>query len=125
LFRRTTIDPRASGITIRREVLRMARRDSKPEIEVPKKAAFAVDRGERATGWIVRLSVVGVEIESLQPPPVGGQLVVWAELVAGEGELAMRGRVQWSTTTRFGVQFGPLGARETHAIVRAARSSAA
>jgi len=104
----------------------MPRRDSKPEIEVPKKASFAIDLGDRATGWIVRLSVVGVEVESLQPPPIGGHIVVWAELVAGEGELAIRGRVQWSTATRFGVQFGPLGVRETYAILRAAgRSSAA
>jgi hypothetical protein len=51
--------------------------------------------------------------------------VVRAELFAGEGELAMSGRVQWSTATRFGVQFGPLGVKETNAIVRSSRPSAA
>jgi len=100
------------------------RRDSKPEIEVPKKASFAVAGGDRATGWIVRLSVVGVEVESLQAPPVGSEIVFWTELVDGEGEVAMPGRVQWATYARFSVLFGPLGARETHAIVRASRSSA-
>ena len=101
------------------------RRDSKPEIEVPKKASFAVPGADRATGWIVRLSMVGVEVESLQAPPIGSEVTCWAELVPGEGEVAMRGRVQWATIARFAVQFGPLGARETHAIVRATRGSAA
>jgi hypothetical protein len=103
----------------------MTRRESKPEIEVPKKATFALTDGERATGWIVRLSVVGIELESLHAPPVGAELVVRAELVTGEGELAMTGRVQWSTATRFGVQFGPLGVKETSAIVRSSRRTAA
>jgi PilZ domain len=104
----------------------MPRRDSKPEIEVPRKAMFA-PQGEldRATGWVVKLSVVGMEIESLQPPPVTSEVDVWTELVSGEGELALRGRVQWATATRFAVQFGPLGVRETNAIVRSTRRPAA
>jgi hypothetical protein len=105
----------------------MPRRDSKPEIEVPRKASFAAtdESSERAAGWIVRLSIVGVEVESLQPPAIGSEVVVWTVLLDGEGELALRGRVQWATATRFAVQFGPLGAKDTHAIVRAGRSSAA
>jgi hypothetical protein len=103
----------------------MPRRESKPEIEVPRKATFALADGDRATGWIVRLSVVGIELESLHAPPVGADVVVRAELFEGEGELAMSGRVQWSTATRFGVQFGPLGVKETNAIVRSSRPSAA
>ena len=91
---------------------------------MPKKASFAVAGGDRATGWIVKLSVVGVEVESLQTPPVGSEIVFWAELIDGEGEVAMPGRVQWATFARFSVLFGPLGARETRAVVRATRSSA-
>jgi hypothetical protein len=102
------------------------RRDSKPEIEVPRKASFAPAEGDdRATGWIVKLSVVGVEIESLQPPAVGSDVVVWTELVAGEGAVTLRGRVQWARPSQFAVQFGPMGARETSAVVRASRRSAA
>ena len=56
----------------------MPRRDSKPEIAVPKKARFATDRGgERATGWIVGLSVAGAELESLAPPPIGSDVFLW------------------------------------------------
>jgi hypothetical protein len=101
------------------------RRDSKPEIDVPKKASFArAEVADFATGWIVKLSMVGVEIESLQPPPISGEVVVRTELVDGEGEVVLRGRVQWATATRFAVQFGPLGIRETSAIVRASRRRA-
>jgi hypothetical protein len=104
----------------------MPRRDSKPEIEAPRKASFAYAIGaEPATGWIVRLSIVGAEIESLQPPAAGTDVVVWTELVDAEGELVLRGRVQWARSTRFAVLFGPLGVKETNAIVRVARRSVA
>jgi hypothetical protein len=83
-------------------------------------AIFAIELGDRAAGNIVRLSAVDAEIESPWPPPVGRRIVVWAELISGEGEVAMRGRVDWSTQTRFGVALGPLGSRETYAILRAA-----
>ena len=102
----------------------MQRRDSKPEIEVPRKASFGTDPRDRSTGWIVRLSVAGAEVESLQPPVVGADVVVWAELVPGEGELSLRGRVQWASVARFAVQFGPLGIKETSAIVRSTRRAA-
>jgi hypothetical protein len=46
--------------------------------------------------------------------------VISVELVEGEGEIAMRGRVDWSTPTRFGVLLGPLAPRETFAIIRMA-----
>lgn len=83
-------------------------------------ATFAVERGDRAAGNIVRLSAVGAEIDSPWPPAVGDRIVICAELVAGEGEVALRGRVDWSTPTRFGVLLGPIGPRETYAIIRAA-----
>jgi hypothetical protein len=100
-------------------------RESKTEVESPKKATFTLGDGHRNAGWIVRLSVAGVEIEAPDPPPLGAEIVVWAELIAGEGPLELRGRVQWSSAMRFSVQFGPLGVKETNAIVRVARRPAA
>jgi hypothetical protein len=96
------------------------RRDSKPEIDIPKQVSF--DAGdEDASGSIVRLSVAGAEIEASHSPAEGREVVLRAELVQGEGPVAMPGRVQWSKPGRFAVRFGLLGARETSAIVRAAR----
>jgi len=96
-----------------------AARHSKPEILFPKKTSFAVSaEGSRHSGWIVRLSVVGAEIETLQPAPAGADVVLWTELSREEGQITLHGRVQWTTAARFAVQFGPLGVRETRAIVR-------
>lgn len=86
----------------------------------PMGAIFAVELGDRAAGNIVRLAAFDAEIESPWPPPVGRGIVIWAELISGEGEVAIRGRVDWSMGTRFGVVLGPLGPRETYAILRAA-----
>ncbi len=98
----------------------MQRRDSKPEIHVARPARFAGDGWtDKARGWIVRLSIAGAEIEALQPPDIGSQVWLWAELVDGEGELALTGRVQWATSGAFAVQFGSLGVRETRSILRA------
>jgi hypothetical protein len=98
------------------------RRESKPEIEVPRIVTFALSMGdEPLSGSIVRMSVAGVEIESLTPPDEGREVYLKAELVTGEGEVAMHGRVQWSKPGRFAVQFGSLGVRATRAIVHAVR----
>jgi hypothetical protein len=76
-----------------------------------------------ATGSIVRLSVAGAEIESEQPLGEGREVELRTELVECEGEIALRGRVQWSKPGRFAVRFGLLSARATNAVVRAARRS--
>ena len=95
-------------------------RDSKPEIAIPRKVVFATsDSEDAATGWIVRMSVAGAQIESLQAPPTGSEVLLCADLLDGEEPVGLRGRVQWSTPTQFAIQFGALGARETNAIVRA------
>jgi hypothetical protein len=102
----------------------MQRRESKPEIAVPK-LVYVYDGSVRdpRVGWIVRLSIAGVDIESHGGPPLGADVAIWTELVEGEGMLQFRGRVQWVTSSRFGVQFGLLGAQEAHAVVRAASAS--
>lgn len=98
------------------------RRDSKPEIEVPRQVSF-VAGDELATGSIVRLSIAGVEVEAEQSVGEGREVELRTELVDGEGEIALRGRVQWSKPGRFAVRFGLLSARATNAVVRAARRS--
>jgi hypothetical protein len=72
----------------------------------------------------VRLSVVGADIQTLEPPAAGAILDLRVEL--GEGKpVVCRARVQWSLPDRFGAQFTLLGARETHAIVEAMRGEQA
>lgn len=104
----------------RRRPLRPAT-TTRPARARPIGAIFANDQGDRAAGNIVRLSVIDAEIASPWPPQTGERVVIWAELVAGEGEVAIGGEVGWSTPTHFGVRLGSLGVRESYAIVRAAR----
>ena len=97
---------------------------SKHEIPMPVRVSFQVgDEPELATGWIARLSLAGVDIETLHPSPVGSRIVFHAVLdPAGTEILAFQGRVQWVVGGRVGVQFMELGARETHAILQAMRT---
>jgi hypothetical protein len=101
------------------------RRESKPEIEVPRQVTFAPGVGDEAeVGSIVRLSVAGVEVVAMSAPAVGREVLLRTVLVDGEGEVVLHGRVQWSqpgTPGRFAVQFGSLGARATNAIVQASQ----
>lgn len=97
------------------------RRASRPEILVPQHVAFApAGTGDRTAGWIVRLSIVGADIEAITPPPIGTELHLFARLQ--DEDVVLRGRVQWAAGHQFGVQFGPLGVRETHAILETAQA---
>src|SRR3974390_699139 len=78
------------------------RRESKPEIEVPRKVAFAARESDAAAaGWIVRLSVAGAQVESLQPPAEGSDVLLCADLFDGEEPVTLHGKVQWATPTLF------------------------
>jgi len=63
------------------------------------------------------LSVGGMYIVAAQQPPFGSPVSI--TLVLGGGMvLVVPGTARWSKTDGFGVQFGLLGAKETHAIAR-------
>jgi hypothetical protein len=97
------------------------RRQSRPEILVPQRVTISTaDGAGRVDGWIVRISIVGADIEAPAPPPAGSHVELCARLQ--DGEVRVAGRVQWSVPGQFGVQFGALGVRETHAIVETAWS---
>ncbi|MGD0528820.1 MAG: hypothetical protein ABSE49_27025 [Polyangiaceae bacterium] len=99
----------------------MPRRPSRPEILIPQRVTFSAPGSDRQTiGWIVRISIVGADIESLEPLPFGSEVDLVARFQ--DADVVLPGRVQCSSATQFGIQFGPLGARETHAILEAAES---
>jgi hypothetical protein len=100
---------------------------SKLEIPVPVSVLFTVE-GERepVRGWIARLSLAGVDIETMHAPPMGTLLVFRAALDPESPEvLEFTGRVRWVSGTRVGIQFAELGAKETHSIVEAMRVATA
>jgi hypothetical protein len=96
---------------------------SKPDIPMPVQVSLEVEgEAEPVTGWIARLSLVGVDIDTVGAPPVGRRVSFFAALDPTSSEiLGFAGRIQWVTGTRVGVQFTQLGAKETHAIMEAMR----
>ena len=65
----------------------------------------------------------GMFLDGAAPCPVGTELVLLFEL-PGLGPVRVPGFVRWHRADGFGVQFGLLGARETHAIGRFIRANA-
>jgi hypothetical protein len=96
---------------------------SKLEIPIPVRVSFQVGGGKGpADGWIARLSLAGVDIDTLDAPAIGKRVVFHAALSPESSEiLSFAGTVRWVNGARFGVQFAELGAKETHSVVEAMR----
>jgi len=62
------------------------------------------------------IGIGGVFIESAELPAFGTEVVVVGRLPGTQTELRLPGVVRWANPDGFGVQFGLLGARETHAL---------
>ncbi len=72
---------------------------------------------ERASGRARDLSLGGMYIQTDTPLAFGEQLIVHVVLPGYKAPLALPAVVRWSRAGEgMGVQFGLLGARETHAI---------
>jgi hypothetical protein len=99
------------------------RLSSKPEVAMPIEVSLEVEgEPEPVTGWISRLSLVGVDIDTFRAPPVGSRVSFFAALDPSSAEiLGFAGRVQWVAGARVGIQFTELGAKETHAVMEAMR----
>jgi hypothetical protein len=69
------------------------------------------------------VSVGGMLIESATPAPFNAEIVVSVRL-PGSGEvMQLPARVRWGRGSGMGVQFGLLGAKETHAITELTRTT--
>ena len=76
------------------------------------------ERHESASfiGMAKDISIGGMFIESSEILPFGTDITIVGRFPGAKAELRLRGVVRWAKPTGFGVQFGSLGARETHAI---------
>jgi hypothetical protein len=89
------------------------RRHERIEFRVP--VTCTRTDGAELRGVIVDLSVGGVFIEAPSSPPFGARIVIHADL-PGAPKLELAAVVRWTKPDGFGVQFGLLGAVETHAL---------
>jgi type IV pilus assembly protein PilZ len=67
------------------------------------------------------LSLGGMYVECKENLAFGTELTIVAHLPGTTGESRLPAVVRWSKPEGFGVQFGLLGARETHAIAQLLR----
>ncbi len=67
------------------------------------------------------ISVGGMFIETTNAVPFGTEVAVRVRLPRSKEELALPGVVRWVRTEGMGIQFGLLGAKETHEITEIAR----
>jgi type IV pilus assembly protein PilZ len=72
--------------------------------------------GEARSGIAKDISVGGMFIETSAPPAFGAEVVVRVRLPKVKDEMVLPGIVRWTSARGMGVQFGLLGARETHTI---------
>jgi type IV pilus assembly protein PilZ len=77
---------------------------------------------ERLAGRAKDVSLGGMFLETPTPLPFGAELVVHVTLPGQKNLCALPGVVRWTRgTDGMGVQFGLIGARETHAITELTR----
>jgi type IV pilus assembly protein PilZ len=71
---------------------------------------------ERFGGQAKDISLGGMFIETGTPPAFGAELTIHLTLPGQKAPFALPAVVRWTRNGGMGVQFGLIGARETHAI---------
>ena len=79
-------------------------------------AAKGAEDVERIDGLAKDISVGGMFVETDFPIGFGKGVIIYLKLPTEKKELTLPGIVRWTRAGGMGVQFGLLGARETHAI---------
>lgn len=75
----------------------------------------------RVAGRATDVSLGGMFIETAKPPAFSEELVVHLAPPQVKKPIALKAVVRWTRADGMGVQFGLLGARETHAITELTR----
>lgn len=97
------------------------RRHHRSELDVP--LTFVIKgKTEDFVGTARDISVGGMFIETATPAPFGSEVVLTVSLPGGGEKSQLAGRVRWGRPGGMGVQFGLLGAKETHLITELSRT---
>ncbi len=95
------------------------RRDRRARVDIA--AACIADGTDRhVMGRVTNISLGGARIEAAVPAPFGPLVTLYLRLPGGAHALALPAVVRWVRAGAMGLQFGPLGARETHLLVELA-----
>jgi hypothetical protein len=78
---------------------------------------------EKFAGRARDISLGGMFIETDKPLPFAAEVTVHVTLPSQKTPFALPGVVRWNRDGGMGVQFGLIGARETHAITELTRAT--
>jgi len=87
-----------------------------PRVVVNTPVSCEAKDGLRFAGLAKDISIGGMFVESTEVVPFGTELTIVGQFTGTKGDLRLPAVVRWAKPDGFGVQFGSLGARETHAI---------
>ena len=99
------------------------RRHARAAVDSP--ATFSV-KGQTGTssGLAKDVSVGGMFVETATPAAFGAEVIVHVTLPGADGAMSLPGVVRWVRDGGMGLQFGLLGAVETHVITEINRKHA-
>ena len=89
---------------------------SHPRVIVNTPVSCEVRGGTSFEGLAKDISIGGMFVESTEVVPFGTEVTIVGHFTGTKGDLRLPAIVRWAKPDGFGVQFGSLGARETHAI---------
>ena len=73
-------------------------------------------RSTSFVGLAKDISIGGMFVESTEVVPFNTEISIVGRFPGAKADLRLAGLVRWTKPNGFGIQFGSLGARETHAI---------
>jgi type IV pilus assembly protein PilZ len=94
----------------------MDRRCSDRRIQVDVGAELVVEGGSRFPCRVSDVSMGGARVEMAAPLPFGSTVMLRLRLPGSARDLVLPSVVRWNRPGLVGLQFGLLGARETHLI---------
>ncbi|HYP89551.1 MAG TPA: PilZ domain-containing protein [Polyangiaceae bacterium] len=89
---------------------------SHPRVPLSANVTCELAGGGTITGRVRDISIGGMFIETEAPGTFGTELTIVLRLPNTKADARLPGTIRWLNPGGFGVQFGLLGARETHAI---------
>ena len=94
----------------------MADKRVHPRVPLSVDVTCEVKGGVSIIGRSKDISIGGMFIESETPVTFGTEVSILLQLPSTKGVSRLPGTIRWLNPGGFGVQFGLLGARETHAL---------
>jgi type IV pilus assembly protein PilZ len=91
---------------------------SHPRVPIGLAVSCEVKDGPVIPGRGKDISIGGMFIEATEVPEFGTAITIVARLPGSSTDARLPAVVRWSSAGGFGIQFGLLGARDTHAITR-------